>query len=160
MKRGECVKRCVTAAVKGHRLRDNSNVRAWPGFEPGTTRTLSEYHTPRPPGRRLPPTIFAQSTPLIIHHAAAAAAAATTHAVVVVVQQQSEVARHDVRVAAAAAAATTTTTSTHPYYATTYLLLENAHCHCCHLHLHCRHYSSQRQNMLPGVRIELTTFRL
>ena len=23
---------------------------AWPGFEPGTTRTLSEYHTPRPPG--------------------------------------------------------------------------------------------------------------
>ncbi len=24
--------------------------RAWPGFEPGTTRTLSEYHTPRPPG--------------------------------------------------------------------------------------------------------------
>ena len=52
MKRGECVKRCVTAAVKGHRLRDNSNVRAWPGFEPGTTRTLSEYHTPRPPGRQ------------------------------------------------------------------------------------------------------------
>lgn len=28
---------------------------AWPGFEPGTTRTLSEYHTPRPPGRRFSP---------------------------------------------------------------------------------------------------------
>ncbi|KAL5964935.1 hypothetical protein TSMEX_007333 [Taenia solium] len=48
--------------------------RAWPGFEPGTTRTLSEYHTPRPPGRRptdlhiitmlvcLP--IYQQTTPL------------------------------------------------------------------------------------------------
>ena len=25
---------------------------ARPGFEPGTTRTLSEYHTPRPTSRR------------------------------------------------------------------------------------------------------------
>ena len=30
--------------------KSNRYKRAWPGFEPGTTRTLSEYHTPRPPG--------------------------------------------------------------------------------------------------------------
>lgn len=32
----------------------STHKRAWPGFEPGTTRTLSEYHTPRPPGRHAP----------------------------------------------------------------------------------------------------------
>ena len=37
---------CETSGWRRHYQREKS--RARPGFEPGTTRTLSEYHTPRP----------------------------------------------------------------------------------------------------------------
>ncbi|GAA50451.1 centrosomal protein POC5 [Clonorchis sinensis] len=46
--------RQIPSPCKMERYRDHrgqaKSVWAWPGFEPGTTRTLSEYHTPRPPG--------------------------------------------------------------------------------------------------------------
>ena len=46
-RRGSSV--CVRKAFSLNRLRTvSAKCRARPGFEPGTTRTLSGYHTPRP----------------------------------------------------------------------------------------------------------------
>ena len=45
-------KNCIFIASSRQRKNVEKNRWARPGFEPGTTRTLSEYHTPRPTSQR------------------------------------------------------------------------------------------------------------